>query len=130
MASGFIPTATLGNYDPGAMDGPIPPGFIKLYHYTDYKGSRGILQTQTIRQSTASTDTDALFGEGTYLTDKSPARHSKIDIAKDIWVNRDKFHSRMVKEGRTDFVLVVIIKERLVQVKVKYLLFCLIFRCN
>ena len=125
MASGYT---SASNYDNNAISAEVPPGFVKLYHYTDFNGAQGILNSNlTIRQSTnkadgatAFTNTDAMFGEGTYLTDKCPTRHSKLDIAKDIWVNPDKFHNRMVKEGRTDFVFIIIIQKRLVQEKVKY----------
>ena len=116
------------NYDPDAFHGPVPRGYVRLYHYTDERGADGILRTLKIRKSRKhkGTDrkkkympTDAFFGEGTYLTDKAPVHHTKLEIAKDIWVNRDQFHDRMVEEGRTDFVFAVVMKRRAVQEKVQ-----------
>ena len=113
------------NIDDDAFYGPVPKGFVRLYHYTDERGATGIVNSLKICQSKRKTatdtnprNTDAYFGEGTYLTDKDPEQHSKLDIAKDIWVNRDKFHNKMVKDGRTDFVFAIVIKRSAVVEKV------------
>ena len=121
-----------GYFTDEATEGEVPAGYIRLYHYTDINGAVGIASSKKIRKSTALTSTDALYGEGTYLTDKEPGQHSKLNIAKDIWVNTDKFHDMMVKQGRTDFVFEVIIRKDLVQLQVKFpLVFVLIslLRC-
>ena len=121
MASANVYTLRLPNFDDDAFDGIVPSGHVRLYHYTDGKGVNGIVRSLRIRRSTAGRNTDAFFGEGTYLTDKSPNHHSKLAIAKDIWVNRDKLHDKLVKQGRTDYVFAIVIKRRLVQEKVSSL---------
>ena len=110
-----------GYFSDEAAEGEVPAGYIRLYHYTDLTGAKGIVSSKKIRKSTALTSTDAVFGEGTYLTDKAPGRHSKLNIAKDIWANADKLHDAMVIQGRTDFVFEVIIKANSVQLQVKIL---------
>ena len=48
------------NIDDDAFYGPVPEGYVRLYHYTDERGATGIVKSLKIRQSKrkAATDTN------------------------------------------------------------------------
>ena len=92
--------------------------YIMLYHYTDREGAKGIASNRMIYKSSA--PKDAVYGDGTYLTDKSPIKHSKLQIAQANWDGAIQFADTVVDSGRTDFVFTVRIKRNSVQLVVSY----------
>ena len=82
-------------------------------------GAEGISNSEVITAST-NTVTDAKFGVGTYLTDKAPWNHSKLNIAKSNWGTTGRKADRVVKSGRTDFVFTIKIRQDSVKLMVSF----------
>lgn len=51
-----------------------------FWHYTDKKGADGINQSRKIRPSRTDAGRDAVGGNGFYVTDLNPFKHSKTEI--------------------------------------------------
>ena len=88
--------------------GDIGDDKITLYHYTDNDSLEKIKISGLIKASTAeSTVGRAYFGSGTYLTSKSPEKHSKEDLAKnnhDFWKS---FQAKKIRDGKLDWYVEV-----------------------
>ena len=93
--------------------------YITLYHYTDMDGAKGISDSEVITASTNKV-TDAKFGIGTYLTDKAPWNHSKLNIVKSNWGTTGRKADRVVKSGRTDFVFTIRLRRDSVKLMVSF----------
>ena len=94
-------------------EGEVPAGYTTLYHYTDVDGVIGVLSNKKILKSTASTD--AIYGEGIYLTARTPVK-GKCNIPTNI--RTDNLHDEMVGLGLIDFEIEVVIKRNQVLLKV------------
>lgn len=73
---------------------------LKLYHYTNSDGIRGIATSGQIGEST-DTKKDAAFGRGAYATTQGP-HNSKADIAKNNYDGRRNQWSKMESQGKVD----------------------------
>ena len=74
-----------------------------VWHYTDFQGIQGILQSGYIRASTDNT-VDAVYGEGVYATAMAPDAYSWKEIAKN---NYDGTRWPSLK-SKTDYALGII----------------------
>lgn len=72
---------------------------LKLYHYTNSDGIRGIATSGQIRAST-DTKKDARFGPGMYATTHGP-HNSKADIARNNYDGK-KLWGKMESQGKVD----------------------------
>ena len=89
-----------------------------LYHYTDKDGAKGIASSGKIWQSEF--PKDAVYGNGTYLTDMSPNKYSKQQIAKNLWDGSSNQVKQVIQSGKTDYVIPVKIPQNQVKVVVSY----------
>lgn len=70
---------------------------VKLYHYTNIDGIKGIARSGEIAESTDTT-TDAVYGRGTYATTKGP-ENSRSQIAQN---NYDDASRQQESQGKVD----------------------------
>ena len=61
----------------------ITMGLVKLFHYTDYSGFKGIKSAGKIRMSG-----NGAFGPGVYFTDLSPSKYDKEGISLDCFTGK------------------------------------------
>ena len=73
-----------------------------MYHYTDRKSAKSILQTGVLKQSNIDGPADdARYGEGVYVTKMGPNEHSMKSIAENNW-DDGKLPQQKIKEGKMD----------------------------
>lgn len=80
---------------------------MKLYHYTDAAGKKGIQQTGSVRPSSTSGpgNDDATFGPGVYLTSKEPTAHNTAKIAKNNYDGNTNYWKSQEKAGKTQHAM-------------------------